>query len=299
MSAARLEDQDRCMWVRSLIFCMLARVVLVETDLVHCVMDKGDENESIDYLLPIQDTSVKVQHPKISIEGLDRFSDEGDHILKNVSLRVEAGQIVGIIGPSGSGKSTLLRAINRLWEPPAGTIFVDGEDITKQSVVSVRRRCGMLFQTPTLFEGTVADNVKYGPSLAGEKLTDKRIEDLLKAADLDPSFAYKSVIGLSVGQAQRVALARTLANVPEILLLDEPTSALDPISTKHIEESVLHLNRTRGLTVVFVSHSLDQVRRLADVVCLLANGQIVEVLTPSELDNAQHPLVRDYIAASM
>ncbi|KAL2608281.1 hypothetical protein R1flu_026854 [Riccia fluitans] len=259
----------------------------------------GDEGESREHLLSIQDTSVNVQHPKISIRGLDKFSDDGVRILVNVSLHVEAGQIMGIIGPSGSGKSTLLRAINRLWEPPAGTIFVDGDDITKQSVVSVRRRCGMLFQTPTLFDGTVADNVRYGPILAGKKLTDKSIEDLLKAADLDPSFAQKSVIGLSVGQAQRVALARTLANEPEILLLDEPTSALDPISTKNIEESVLHLNRTRGLTVVFVSHSLDQVRRLASVVCLLANGHIVEVLKPSDLDNAQHPLVRDYIAAAM
>ncbi|BBN12767.1 UDP-glucose/iron transport system ATP-binding protein [Marchantia polymorpha subsp. ruderalis] len=261
-------------------------------------IETGGEDESREHLLSIPATEEKVTHAKISIQGLDRFSDEGVRILMSVSLQIGAGQIVGIIGPSGSGKSTILRAINRLWEPPSGTIFVDGEDITKQSVVSVRRRCGMLFQTPTLFDGTVAENIRYGPSLAGEKLTDKRVEELLKAADLDPTFGSKSVIGLSVGQAQRVALARTLANEPEILLLDEPTSALDPVSTKHIEESVLDLNRNRGLTVVFVSHSLEQVRRLADVVCLVANGEVLEVLKPSDLANATHPVVREYMAAA-
>ncbi|CAM6117480.1 unnamed protein product [Calypogeia fissa] len=258
----------------------------------------GDE-ESRAHLLSIpSDLSTKGSSAKVCIERLDRYSDEGTRILFSCSFEVKEGEVMAIIGPSGSGKSTILRAINRLWEPPAGTILVDGQDITKKDVLAVRRKCGMLFQTPLLFEGTVADNIRYGPSLEGRNLSMSEIEDLLILADLEPTFATKSIIGLSVGQAQRVALARTLANKPEILLLDEPTSALDPVSTRHIEETVTKLSRTRGLTVIIVSHSLDQVRRIADNVCLVAAGQVLEVLKPNDLDHAQHPVVREFIAAA-
>lgn len=229
---------------------------------------------------------------------MERFTDAGGVILSGVSLDILAGTVVGIIGPSGSGKSTLLRAFNRLWEPPPESVFVDGEDITTLNVLSVRRRIGMLFQLPALFEGTVADNINYGPSIRGHKLSDSKITELLELADLNPSFATKSVTGLSVGQAQRVALARTLANEPEVLLLDEPTSALDPVSTQNIEQSIMNLRRLKGLTIVIVSHSIKQVQRIADLVCVLVNGQVVEVIHPGELANSTHPLVQQFIEAS-
>ncbi|KAI3504504.1 hypothetical protein L1887_26030 [Cichorium endivia] len=226
---------------------------------------------------------------KIQVKNLTRSLDKGVSTLQNVSLDIPRGKIMGIIGPSGSGKSTLLRALNRLWEPPSGTVFLDGKDITSLDVLQLRRKVGMLFQLPVLFEGTVADNVRYGPQLQGKKLSDQEVYKLLTFADLDSSFFNKSGSELSVGQAQRVALARTLANEPEMLLLDEPTSALDPISTQNIEDLLLKL-KSKGMTVVMVSHSIKQIQRVADVVCLLVGGEIVEVLKSEQLSEAKHPM---------
>ncbi len=185
------------------------------------------------------------------------------------------------------------------------------------------------------YTGTVGDNVRYGPTLQGKTLSETAVTGLLRLADLDASFANKSIIGLSVGQAQRVALARTLANEPEVsfcayafvfncfaleyglsiparkffqtlvdadlhalqqvLLLDEPTSALDPISTHHIEDTVLQLKKTRGLTVIMVSHSIEQVKRLVDVVCVVVAGKLVEVLKIEDLDNASNPQAQEFL----
>lgn len=258
-------------------------------------MDAGDEAK---VLLDIDGSDEEYEGcPKIRVRDLRRVTEEGAEILSGVALDIWKGSVVGVIGPSGSGKSTFLRALNRLWEPPAGTIFLDGKDITKLNVLSLRRRVGMLFQTPALFDGNVADNICYGPTLQGNKLCDAEVMDFLRLADLDTSFATKSVDTLSVGQAQRVALARTLANEPEVLLLDEPTSALDPISTQHIEDSIVKL-RSKGLTIVMVSHSVKQIQRIADVVCLLVDGQIVEVLKPHELSAANHPMASIFLELS-
>ncbi|KAI8019283.1 ABC transporter I family member 17 [Camellia lanceoleosa] len=220
-------------------------------------------------------------------------------ILKWINAEIPKGVVVGIIGPSGSGKSTLLRALNRLWEPPPHTVYLDGQDICKLDVLSLRRKVGMLFQLPALFEGTVADNIRYGPQLRGKKLMDNEIHKLLSLADLDPiSFINKNARELSVGQAQRVALARTLANEPEVLLLDEPTSALDPISTQNIEDCMVKLKKSRGMTIVMVSHSIKQIQRIADLVFLLVDGEIVEVLKPNKLSEAKHPMALRFLQLS-
>ncbi|CAH2066050.1 unnamed protein product [Thlaspi arvense] len=241
---------------------------------------------------------VSGNEPKIRVRDLTRVSDHGTLILKGVSIDIQKGMIVGVIGPSGSGKSTFLRSLNRLWEPPESTVFLDGEDITNIDVVTLRRRVGMLFQLPVLFEGTVADNVRYGPNLRGEKLSEEDVYKLLSLADLDASIGKKTGAELSVGQAQRVALARTLANEPEVLLLDEPTSALDPISTENIEDVIVKLKKQRGITTVIVSHSIKQIQRVADIVCLVVDGEIVEVLKPNELSQASHLMARRFLQLS-
>ncbi|KAK8595359.1 hypothetical protein V6N13_016734 [Hibiscus sabdariffa] len=231
---------------------------------------------------------------KFEIRDLRKVSDAGVPILNGINVGIPKGMIVGIIGPSGSGKSTLLRSLNRLWEPPSDTVFLDGRDIVDLDVLGLRRKVGMLFQLPALFQGTVADNIRYGPNLRGKKLSDVEVSKLLTLADLDSSFLSKTGGELSVGQAQRVALARTLANEPEVLLLDEPTSALDPISTQNIEDVIVKLKKKRGMTVVMVSHSIKQIQRVADMVCLLVNGEIVEVLKPEELSEAKHPMAQSF-----
>ncbi|XVE68416.1 hypothetical protein DITRI_Ditri09bG0066900 [Diplodiscus trichospermus] len=235
---------------------------------------------------------------KFEIRDLRKVLTTGVPILNGINVGIPKGTIVGIIGPSGSGKSTFLRALNRLWEPPSGTVFLDGRDIVDLDVLGLRRKVGMLFQLPALFQGTVADNIRYGPNLRGKKLTDEEVSKLLTLADLDSSFFNKPGGELSVGQAQRVALARTLANEPEVLLLDEPTSALDPISTQNIEDVMVKLKKKKGMTVVMVSHSIKQIQRVADVVCLLVNGEIVEVLKPDELSEAKHPMALRFLQLS-
>lgn len=235
---------------------------------------------------------------KIEVRNLARVTDKDVRILNNVNLDIPKGVIMAVIGPSGSGKSTFLRALNRLWEPASGSVFIDGVDICELDVINLRRKVGMLFQVPVMFEGTVADNIQYGPHLKGKKLSDNEIYKLLTLADLDSSFYKKPGGELSVGQAQRVALARTLANEPEVLLLDEPTSALDPISTQNIEDVLVKLKKDLGMTVVMVSHSIKQIQKIADLVCLLVNGEIVEILKPDEISDAKHPMAQRFLQLS-
>ena len=225
---------------------------------------------------------------KFSIKNLSLTLANGQLVLNEVSLEVPSGQVTSLIGPSGSGKSSFLRCLNRLWEPPPGTIFLDGQDITQLDVLALRRRVGMLFQSAALFEGTVASNIGYGPGLQAKKLSPDRIDELLLMAGLETQIARKSAAELSGGQAQRVALARALANEPDVLLLDEPTSALDPTATRYVEETVLRLRDTLGLTVIWVSHSVDQVERTADTLVLLVDGSISEVGRPAHLLSGGH-----------
>ncbi|XP_068648585.1 ABC transporter I family member 17 [Aristolochia californica] len=253
---------------------------------------------SADHLLVDVNEIESISGPKFRVRDLSKQADSGTLILSAVRVDIPKGRVVGVIGPSGSGKSTFLRALNRLWEPAPGSVYMDGVDICEMDVVSLRRKVGMLFQLPALFEGTVADNVRYGPLLRGTKLTDAEVAKLLAMADLDASLAAKKGNELSVGQAQRVALARTLANEPEVLLLDEPTSALDPISTQNIEDAIIKLKNTHGLTTIMVSHSVKQIQRIADIVCLLVDGKIVEIRKPNELSEAKHPMALRFLELS-
>ncbi|TXG61134.1 hypothetical protein EZV62_012497 [Acer yangbiense] len=259
-----------------------------------------EDHEVREHLLTvdIQQPGEDVCATRFRIRDLTKVSDAGAPILKGINMDIPKGVILGIVGPSGSGKSTVLRALNRLWEPPSGTVFYDDRDILDLDVLSLRRKVGMLFQIPVLFEGTVADNIRYGPQLKGKKLTDNEVHNLLSLADLDSSFFNKTGGEISVGQAQRVALARTLANEPEVLLLDEPTSSLDPISTENIEEVIMKLKKKRGMTIVMVSHSIKQIQRIADIVCLLVDGTIVEVLKPDKLSEAKHPTALRFLQLS-
>ena len=191
-------------------------------------------------------------------------------ILRGVTFAVQAGEVFSVVGPSGAGKSTLLRTINRLVESTAGNIFLDGAPIEEINPLELRRRIGMVFQLPALFGDTVEDSVLYGVRLAG-KCAD--VERLLGLAGLAPSLASRNPQSLSVGQQQRVSIARALALEPEVLLMDEPTSALDQVARQRIEDLIGQLNKELGLTIVVVSHALDQVERIADRVMLLVDGR--------------------------
>ncbi len=227
--------------------------------------------------------------PRFQVQNLS-LERNGRPVLRDVNMVVAAGEIVCLLGPSGSGKSSLLRCLNRLAEPPPHTIFLDSQDITALDVLALRRRLGMVFQKPALFPGTVADNIAYGPQLDGRILTPDDIIELLALADMPSDYARRSISELSGGEAQRVSIARTLANHPDSLLLDEPTSALDPASRRHVRETIEKLRRELGMTVIWVTHYMEEVQEVADRVYLLLDGRIADEGDPEHLlrPNSQH-----------
>ncbi|MEA3335679.1 MAG: phosphate ABC transporter ATP-binding protein [Chloroflexota bacterium] len=220
--------------------------------------------------------------PRFQVQNLS-LERNGRPVLRDVNMVVAAGEIVCLLGPSGSGKSSLLRCLNRLTEAPPHTIFLDGQDIATMNVLALRRRMGMVFQKPALFPGTVADNIAYGPGLDGRSLTPDDIAELLALADMPSDYARRPISELSGGEAQRVSIARTLANQPDSLLLDEPTSALDPAARRHVRETIEKLRQELGLTVIWVTHYMEEVLDVADRVYLLLDGRIADEGDPGHL----------------
>jgi putative ABC transport system ATP-binding protein len=173
-----------------------------------------------------------------------------------------------LLGPSGSGKSTLLRLLNRLADPDAGTVRFHGTDVRELDPLDLRRRVGLVPQLPAPVPGTVADNVGFGPHLYGEEVD---LEVPVRLAGLDSSFLDRDASRLSVGEQQRVMLARALALEPEVLLLDEPTASLDPTATAAVEDA---LRRLRDVSLVLVTHNRDQAARLTDRTIQLRDGRV-------------------------
>ena len=179
-----------------------------------------------------------------------------------------------MVGPSGAGKSSFLRLLNRLDEPTSGTVRLNGEDYRQLPPAELRRRLGMVMQAAYLFPGTVAKNVAYGPLQRGQRLLAEQIDVLLQRVDL-LGYRERDASNLSGGEAQRVSIARTLANATEILLLDEPTSALDENSARGVEDLVLDIIRERRMTCVIVTHNNAQARRIADRTMIIRSGKLV------------------------
>jgi UDP-glucose/iron transport system ATP-binding protein len=231
----------------------------------------------------------------IEISGVG-YVVSGTEILKSIDAWMPGGAITAIVGPSGAGKSTLLRAINRLIEPTSGEVYLDGEPTSAADPLELRRRVGMVFQIPSLFGGSVEESVLYGARLAG---LDADAGRLLEMVALNASLRGRDPRDLSVGQQQRVAIARALALGPEALLLDEPTSALDEAARRRTEELVKDLNARLGLTIVFVSHDLPQVERVAGSVVLMAGGRSEGQWSREEFFSAPGEQARQYIAGRL
>ncbi len=231
----------------------------------------------------------------LDVRHLTYTTVDGTTLLKDISFQVAPKAIVTLMGPSGSGKSTLLRTLNRLNEPAPGTVWLKERDITTIPVVELRRAVGMVFQSAALFDGTVADNVRYGPALLKQRLSDAECVALLAQVGLPAELLERNIGMVSGGQAQRVAFARALANQPSVLLLDEPTSALDPAATLMIEQLVRDLRDRLGLTFVWVTHNVAQARRVSDRTLLLVNGIVADWGdTGHLLDDTHHDLVQRF-----
>jgi putative ABC transport system ATP-binding protein len=190
-------------------------------------------------------------------------------VLSGVSLAIPSGA-TAVLGPSGSGKSTLLRLLNRLADPDEGTVRFHGDDVRELDPLELRRRVGLVPQLPAPVPGSVGDNVCFGPRLHGEEVDPERP---LRLAGLDPSFAERDASRLSVGEQQRVMLARALALEPEVLLLDEPTASLDSAAVGAVEDALRNLHE---VSLVLVTHDRAQADRLAERTIELEAGRVTK-----------------------
>jgi phosphate transport system ATP-binding protein len=239
-----------------------------------------------------------MMQPHIQVKNLNVEYSGGHPALKNVSVEIPKGQLTAIMGPSGCGKTTLLKSMNRLLELSddvhiTGQVLIDGIDIYDPTidVTEVRKKTGLLAQRPFPLPMSIRDNVAYGMKIHGTKKgkeVDRAVQHYLEMAGLweEVKDRLKSpAAGLSIGQQQRLCLARGLAVEPEIILGDEPTSALDPISAQHIEGKLHELKEK--YTVVLVTHTLRQAKRLADYVIFMYLGEVVEAGIAREV--FEHP----------
>jgi D-methionine transport system ATP-binding protein len=225
--------------------------------------------------------------------------------ISDINLRIEQGEIFGIIGASGAGKSTLIRTLNLLERPDSGRILVDGSDITlfsKSELRRYRRQTGMIFQHFNLIGAkTVAENIRFPLKLTGdysELEMDARVGELLELVELS-EHSDKYPAQLSGGQKQRVGIARSLANHPKLLLCDEATSALDPQTTQAILRLLRDINQRFGLTIVLITHEMGVIRAICDRVAVLDKGAVVEHGTVAEvLLHPRHPLTRAMVRES-
>lgn len=208
-------------------------------------------------------------------------------IIKGLDLQIKAGELFVLIGPSGCGKTTTMKMINRLIEPSSGKIKINGEDIALANPVELRRNIGYVIQQIALFPHmTIGQNVALVPKLKKMDAAkyEQRVDELLDMVGLDPKvFKHRYPAELSGGQQQRVGVIRAMAADPPIILMDEPFSALDPISREQLQDDFVHLQKTINKTIVFVTHDMDEAIKIADRICLLKDGQVVQLDTPEKI----------------
>ena len=220
----------------------------------------------------------------IKVENLTHIYQAGtamqSYAIKDISFEIEEGSFTGLIGHTGSGKSTLIQHLNGLIKPSSGTVFFKGEDVFAESysLKSLRSRVGLVFQYPEyqLFEEDVIKDVMYGPKnmgLSDEEAREKAVE-ALKLTGMNEELYERSPFELSGGQKRRAAIAGVLSMEPEVLILDEPTAGLDPHGRDEILETIDKLHRERGITIILVSHSMDDIAKYADRLLVLDKGEL-------------------------
>jgi tungstate transport system ATP-binding protein len=211
----------------------------------------------------------------IRIEDLN-LAFGGKEVLKNINLQILRGEIFALVGPSGAGKTTLLRIMDFFERPGKGNLKFNGMETS--GIANIRRRMSLLFQTPAIFNRSVFENVAYGLKVRGidKKIIEKKVSEALSIVGLSGLENQKAPT-LSGGEAQRMAFARAIVYDPEILLLDEPTANLDPANVMKIEDIIKWLREEKNTTILLATHNIPQVRRLADRVGILINGELIEV----------------------
>lgn len=235
----------------------------------------------------------------LTLENVSKTYKGGKKAVNNVNLKIAKGEFICFIGPSGCGKTTTMKMINRLIEPSAGKIFIDGENIMDQDPVELRRKIGYVIQQIGLFPHmTIQQNISLVPKLLKwpEQQRKERACELLKLVDMGPEYVDRYPHELSGGQQQRIGVLRALAAEPPLILMDEPFGALDPITRDSLQEEFKKLQKTLHKTIVFVTHDMDEAIKLADRIVILKAGEIVQVGTPDDiLRNPADEFVEEFI----
>jgi putative ABC transport system ATP-binding protein len=232
----------------------------------------------------------KLEHINYTIDGLE--------ILTDISFTVQPSDFVVLLGPSGSGKSTLLRMLNCLNSPTSGSICFNDKSLTDFEITQLRQKVGMVFQSPTMINGTVRENLTMTQKWTKEDngLADDELIEILEHVGLNSAFLDQDARSVSGGEQQRIALARILLNKPEVLLLDEPTANLDPQLAIKILKLVYQLYQDLKLTVILVSHDHQTIKQFAKRVAYLIAGEIIEEGNAEIISNPQTAAARAFIA---
>ena len=225
------------------------------------------------------------------------FSIDGLKILQDISLDIKPSEFVTLLGPSGSGKSTLLRMLNCLNSPTSGSIYFNDKPITDYDIAQLRQKVGMVFQSPTMINGTVTENLTMTQKWTKDRdiFSNKGLTEILEQVGLSSEFLNKDARSLSGGEQQRIALARVLLNKPDVLLLDEPTANLDPQLANKILKLVYQLYQDLKLTVIMVSHDYQIIKQFAKRIAYLIDGEIIEEGNADIINNPQTAVAQAFI----
>lgn len=238
----------------------------------------------------------------ITFDHVSKQFQDGTEAVKNISFSIKKGEFFVLIGPSGCGKTTTLKMINRLIPLTKGYIRINDQPISDYNIHELRWNIGYVLQQIALFPHmTIDENIAIVPELKKwqrEKI-EQRISELLEMVGLDPDiYRKRKPMELSGGQQQRIGVIRALAADPDIILMDEPFSALDPLSREKLQKDIKALHRKINKTIVFVTHDIDEAFKLADRICLMNNGEIVQIGTPEEIvSQPANDFVRDFVGA--
>lgn len=235
----------------------------------------------------------------LSIKNLSKVYGGTKKAVDNISLNIESGEFIAFIGTSGSGKTTALRMINRMIEATEGEIEINGEDVRKMNPVELRRKIGYVIQQIGLMPHmTIRENIVLVPKLLkwSEEKKEEKAKELIKLVDLPEEYLDRYPSQLSGGQQQRIGVVRALAAEQDIILMDEPFGALDPITRDTLQDLVKELQQKLGKTFIFVTHDMDEAIKLADKICIMSEGQVVQYDTPDNiLRYPANDFVRDFI----
>lgn len=227
------------------------------------------------------------------------FSDRNVPIIKNISGSFAKGKITTLVGPSGAGKTTLFRLCNRLISPDSGQIIINDKSIDEYDPITLRRKIGLALQSATMLSGSVYKNLSLPLTLKGETLSEDDAKELLEDVALGKDFLNRNINDLSGGQKQKVSIARTLVNRPEVLLLDEITSSLDRISQHDIEELIQKINQKYGTTIVWITHNLDQALTIGDYSWVMMAGEVIETGKSEFLNDPKDDRVKRFIKGDL